>query len=137
VSVGVASDRGRSNDGLELCLDLSAMYKGIAFVNGECIGRYWLVQGTRPPVGFLFGSPVCQDSADSENGTRARPTQRFYRIPAHLYAQQLNVREESGSSCSVVLEIVLFDELGRREQGPNGSDVFPAVRLDQRQIQHS
>uniref|UniRef100_A0A6T6CJY4 Beta-galactosidase n=1 Tax=Compsopogon caeruleus TaxID=31354 RepID=A0A6T6CJY4_9RHOD len=45
-----------------LVLNLQGMNKGIIFVNGHCLGRFWMVLGTRPPVAFLENSPITTDA---------------------------------------------------------------------------
>lgn len=79
-------------------LDLGSMGKGLLWVNGEFLGRYWDVPGTRPRCGFLKGSPVVQD----EPGP---PTQRYYHVPPWV----CQVDSEGKPSR---LRISLFEERG-------------------------
>lgn len=58
-------------------VDLAALGKGVMWVNGELLGRFWNVSGTREKNGFLKDSPIVQDETDG-------PTQRFYHIPGWL-----------------------------------------------------
>ncbi|MBA2393652.1 MAG: hypothetical protein H0V70_13025 [Ktedonobacteraceae bacterium] len=41
-----------------LAADLTGMSKGMAWLNGKCIGRYWLVAGTREELQFWQIPPV-------------------------------------------------------------------------------
>lgn len=74
-----------------LAADLTGMSKGMAWLNGKCIGRYWLVAGTREELQFWQIPPVLLKRIGS-------PTQQFYHLPAEW------LLEEN--------ELVLFDELG-------------------------
>ncbi|KAA8496548.1 putative beta-galactosidase 2 [Porphyridium purpureum] len=76
-------------------LAMFGMAKGFIRVNGIDIGRYWLVAGVNPPVGFLEGSPI-------QHVSHGSPTQSLYRIPRFLMT--------SGQHSMVQVEI--FDELG-------------------------
>ncbi|MDF2628179.1 MAG: glycoside hydrolase family 35 [Symbiobacteriaceae bacterium] len=74
-----------------LALDLGSMNKGLAWVNGRCIGRYWLIPGTgetepwvKPPV---------------EDDWVGQPTQRYYHVPADWLKPEGNL-------------LVLFEEAG-------------------------
>lgn len=74
-----------------LVIDLSGMNKGIAWLNGHCIGRYWLVAGTN---GMLSGWQ--QDAVElTQTG---EPSQRYYYLPA-IWLQEHN-------------ELILFEEQG-------------------------
>lgn len=75
-------------------LDLGSMGKGLLWVNGVLLGRYWDVAGTRTRNGFLTGSPIVQDAAGPA-------TQRFYHIPPWV------VREGNSEP---ELRITLFEE---------------------------
>ena len=63
--------RPKVND--PVVLDLTGMNRGIAWVNGKCIGRYWLIaaQGGTPDWIAKFVSGVGQ----------GEPTQRYYHVP--------------------------------------------------------
>lgn len=78
-------------------VDLGECDKGMVYVNGELLGRFWLVEGNRPRNGFLDGSPVRQ------LGLR-EPSQRFYHVPGWMG------REVSDG---VELAFTLFAEVGR------------------------
>ena len=73
-----------------LALDLAGMGKGLAWVNGRCIGRYWLVAGTRDALAWQADvvSCICLDE----------PTQLFYHVPKDWLAEENT--------------LVLFEELG-------------------------
>lgn len=58
-------------------LDLGGCGKGVIYVNGHLLGRYWLVEGVRPMNGFLNGSPVKQVNI-------GEPSQRYYHVPAWM-----------------------------------------------------
>lgn len=54
-------------------LDLSAVGKGMLFVNGVMLGRFWDIAGTRPRNGFLEDSPIVQVcGSGSGSGSSAR-----------------------------------------------------------------
>jgi hypothetical protein len=74
-----------------LALDLGAMTKGIAWINGKCIGRYWLVAGTGETDPWLM-PPVVNDRT-------GKPTQRYYHVPAEWLKPTDNL-------------LVLFEEAG-------------------------
>ncbi|HYF95755.1 MAG TPA: beta-galactosidase [Symbiobacteriaceae bacterium] len=74
-----------------LALDLGSMEKGMAWVNGHCIGRYWLVPGTGATEPWLQ-PPVEDDQA-------GQPTQRYYHLPADWLKPTGNL-------------LVLFEEAG-------------------------
>jgi beta-galactosidase len=56
-----------------LALDLTGMTKGMAWLNGRCIGRYWLAPGTGKPEEWLLQA-VYQEG-------EGLPTQRYYHLP--------------------------------------------------------
>jgi beta-galactosidase len=74
-----------------LAIDLTGMSKGLAWLNGRCIGRYWLVAGTREELLPWQLPPVLLERIGS-------PTQQFYHLPTE-WLQEAN-------------DLVLFDELG-------------------------
>lgn len=81
-----------------ITLDLGTMTKGIAWVNGECIGRYWTCSGTRGVAGWM------QKAVKSlEPGKQ--PTQRYYHVPREWLI-------ERGSNTLVMLEEVGGDATG-------------------------
>lgn len=55
-------------------VDLEGCGKGLLYVNETLLGRYWLVEGTRPKNGFLDDSPVKQVR-------KGEATQRYYHVP--------------------------------------------------------
>ena len=73
-----------------LAIDLCSMTKGLAWLNGRCLGRYWLVEGTRDFRGWL--APYIRAARQGE------PTQRYYHLPAD-WLEDRNT-------------LVLFEELG-------------------------
>lgn len=73
-----------------LAVDLMGMNKGMAWLNGRCIGRYWLVPGTGDPDQWL-GDAVYQELTGA-------PTQRYYHLPTD-WLKERNV-------------LVLFEEIG-------------------------
>lgn len=73
-----------------LALDLSGMTKGIAWLNGRCIGRYWLAAGTGKPEEWLLQA-VYQEG-------EGLPTQRYYHLPSDWLSER-NL-------------LVLFEEVG-------------------------
>lgn len=75
-------------------LDLGGCGKGVVYVNGVLLGRYWLVAGTRAMNGFLDGAPVRQTRP-------GEPTQRLYHVPSWMAEGDL-------------LRVRLFVEAGRR-----------------------
>ncbi len=73
-----------------LALDLSGMTKGMAWLNGRCIGRYWLAAGTGKPEQWLLQAVYPEGEG--------LPTQRYYHLPSDWLREQ-NV-------------LVLFEEVG-------------------------
>ena len=71
-------------------LDLTGMNKGLAWLNGHCIGRYWLTPAVEPSEDF---SDTCL-TYEAEG----QPTQRYYHLP-HEWVADHNI-------------LVLFEELG-------------------------
>ena len=57
-----------------LAIDLQGMDKGMAWLNGQCVGRYWLTPAVKPAPDWL--KPVILDERMGE------PTQRYYHLPA-------------------------------------------------------
>jgi beta-galactosidase len=76
-------------------LDLGRMGKGVLWVNGHLLGRYWSIPGTRPRNGFLKDAPIVQDACGP-------PTQRYYHIPPWVVP----------SDDDLSLRITLFEERG-------------------------
>lgn len=93
----------RPATGAGLVLDLQSMTKGMAWLNGQCIGRYWLTPAAYPGDTWLA-------TAVHEVGMGA-PTQRYYHLPAE-WLQDDNVLvlfEEQGGDPAQV-------QLARREE---------------------
>src|SRR3954454_7201001 len=61
-----------------VAVDLTGMNKGMAWVNGRCIGRYWLGPSTRKSPEWL-GQAVVEDPP-------GEPAQRFYHLPSEWLA---------------------------------------------------
>lgn len=76
--------------GSGLALDLGGMTKGLAWLNGRCIGRYWLAAATGQSEHMLVDA--VHDVGAGE------PTQRYYHLPLE-WLRDDNV-------------IVLFEEVG-------------------------
>lgn len=74
-------------------LDLGGWGKGMAFVNGRMIGRYWLLEGN----GYGPDSIWHPKNAGLYQGPDGGPTQQYYLVPASWL--------RSGSN-----EVVLFEE---------------------------
>jgi len=76
-----------------VALDLRGMGKGLAWINGRCFGRYWLIRSQAPAVIHTEHNQVMHfDSPGS-------PSQQFYHVPAEwLCAGKNRVRffEEMG-----------------------------------------
>ncbi len=71
-------------------LDLAGMGKGLVWLNGQCLSRYWLILSSgRNPISP--GEPIIPREGDE-------PTQRYYQVPAD-WLQDENT-------------LVLFDEIG-------------------------
>lgn len=77
-------------EGEALALDLASMKKGLAWLNGRCIGRYWLTPGKGGIAPWFPASMRGQDFGE--------PSQRYYHLPAE-WLQPHNT-------------LVLFEELG-------------------------
>lgn len=57
-------------------IDMSSMYKGLIWLNGQCIGRYWQIPVADPKNPEAWQAPII------ELGTPAgAPTQRYYHLP--------------------------------------------------------
>ncbi|GHO83329.1 hypothetical protein KSZ_13350 [Dictyobacter formicarum] len=71
-------------------VDLNGMQKGMAWLNGRCIGRYWLTPATGETEHWQKNIIFAQDAGS--------PTQRYYHLPEE-WLQEENV-------------LALFEELG-------------------------
>ena len=75
---------GPCSRGRGVALDLGSMGKGAAWVNGEMVGRYWLIRGNCSAVSrnqscgyageYVPYGPCCAGSG--------HPTQQYYHVPA-------------------------------------------------------
>jgi hypothetical protein len=73
-----------------LALDLRSMGKGLAWLNGRSIGRYWLIVGDQPH------DPWMKQIVDAIGA--GEPTQRYYHLPQEW------LQDEN--------KLVLFEEQG-------------------------
>ena len=73
-------------------LDLAAMTKGHAWLNGHALGRYWLCPGDGESSAFIKGSRAIVGAASGE------PTQRYLHVPLEW------LEDEN--------ELLLFEEVG-------------------------
>jgi beta-galactosidase len=80
-----------------LALDLIAMTKGQAWLNGRSLGRYWLCPGSGESSTFIKGSRAVNAAASGE------PTQRYWHVP-------LEWLEDDN-------ELVLFEEVAGDPSG--------------------
>lgn len=77
-----------------IALDLAGLGKGLVWVNGECLGRYWLIRIRAQKDKHLeHEQGLLMDESASD------PTQRYYHLP----------REWVRPGCN---EIILFEETG-------------------------
>ena len=79
-------------------LDARGLNRGHAFINGNDIGLYWLLEG------------VCHDSTcccQQSEVNCLEPTQRYYHIPSDWLMPKNNL-------------ITIFDDLGARSPGSVG-----------------
>jgi len=74
-----------------LAVDLLGMNKGLAWLNGRCIGRYWLIAGTEESLQDWQQQAIRVERV-------GEPSQQYYHLPAE-WLQESNV-------------LVLFEELG-------------------------
>ncbi|MDQ3815156.1 MAG: beta-galactosidase [Armatimonadota bacterium] len=79
-----------------LVVDLRGMNKGLAWLNGRCLGRYWLVPAADE-------APSLWQKAIVHEGS-GQPTQRYYHLPLEWLEERnvLVLFEELGSEPSVV-----------------------------------
>jgi hypothetical protein len=87
---------GRPAGSEPLVLDMGSMNKGIAWLNGQCLTRYWLVPVTESEKVHLE-----HDQLQSKH--EHEPSQRYYHIPAG-WLQDQN-------------ELLIFEEQGGNAQG--------------------
>jgi beta-galactosidase len=79
----------RSQNNHPLSLDLQGMNKGIAWLNGRCIGRYWLTEGRSLERSWAI---------PGDQPVVGQPTQRYYHLPLEWLSDQNT--------------LVLFEEIG-------------------------
>eukprot|EP00871_Galdieria_phlegrea_P000785 jgi/Galph1/1707/GphlegSOOS_G389.1 len=65
-----------------MLLDCKGLWKGRLWWNGYDLGRYWLIDGSISPIGFLKDSPILPTGINRE-------TQRFYFIPKQSYISKM------------------------------------------------
>lgn len=84
-------------------LDFGGAGKGLFWVNGTLLGRFWDIKGTRPMTGFLDGSPIKQID-------HGEATQKYYHVPSWVLAADQD---------QLKLEVVLFVERGAPTRPPS------------------
>ncbi len=79
-----------------LALDLGGMTKGLAWLNGKCIGRYWLVSGADAAQPWM--------KAFVSLANVGEPSQRYYHLPKDWLADvnTITLFEEVGGDLSTV-----------------------------------
>ncbi len=77
-----------------LALDLGGLGKGLAWVNGECLGRYWLL-----PIRAQKDKHLEHDQGLHLDESATSPSQRYYHLPREWLRPGRN-------------EIILFEEIG-------------------------
>ena len=70
----------RPGDDAPLALDLAGMGKGLAWLNGRLIGRYWLIAATGTSDAWLATAIIDRGVGE--------PTQRYYHLPAEWLADE-------------------------------------------------
>jgi hypothetical protein len=85
-------------------LDLATMGKGMAWLNGHCLTRYWLVTIKESTEAHLEHDQLQTRSA-------AEPSQRYYRVPQDWLSD--------------TNDLILFEELGGDPQGVRLCQVTP------------
>ncbi len=102
-----ASDRGkplrwyrtsfdRPKSSKPLALDLGGMTKGLAWINEECIGRYWLAPGLDLREEWARGHVEVSNIGE--------PSQRYYHLPAEWLRERntLTLFEEAGGNPATI-----------------------------------
>lgn len=83
-----------------LTVDLGGMTKGLAWLNGRCIGRYWLAPAAgRNPISPARKPILVPDMT-------GQPTQRYYHLPAEWLAEKNTLvlfEEQGGDAASIRL----------------------------------
>ena len=84
-----AVNRRLLSGGHDLRLDLSGWEKGVVFLNGRMLGRYWLVESN----GYGPDKEGHEIDKHGLSVDRAgQPTQRYYRVPSSWLAQRNTLR---------------------------------------------
>ena len=65
----------RPRGGAPLALDMAGMTKGMIYLNGQCVGRYWTHPATGRDVFEAYRESVLHEFTPA-------PTQRYYHLPA-------------------------------------------------------
>lgn len=81
-----------------VAINLRSMGKGLAWINGRCIGRYWLIRSQAPAVIHTEHNQVMHFE------TPGTPSQEFYYIPSEWLRDGKN-------------SLRLFEELGGDPRG--------------------
>jgi hypothetical protein len=79
----------RPQNNYPLSLDLQGMNKGVAWLNGRCIGRYWLTEGRSLERSWAI---------PGDQPLVGQPTQRYYHLPLEWLTDENT--------------LVLFEEVG-------------------------
>lgn len=87
----------RPSGAAPLTVDLGGMTKGMIFLNGQCAGRYWLVEASGPSPEWMIDFVV-------HNPDPTVPTQRYYHLPLAWLQDEntLVLLEEVGGDLSSV-----------------------------------
>ncbi len=83
-----------------LALDLSGLGKGLVWVNGECLGRHWLV-----PIRAQKDKHLEHETGLHMDESAADPSQRYYHLPREWVRaghNEIVVFEETGGDPSVI-----------------------------------
>lgn len=74
-----------------VAVDLQGMNKGLAYLNGQCIGRYWLIIGAGHSQMHFLRQAIGEDRV-------GQPSQRYYHLPAEWLKDRntLVLFEEAG-----------------------------------------
>jgi hypothetical protein len=80
-----------------LAADLMSMSKGVAWLNGRCIGRYWLASGGKR-------SEHAAHAVSLQVTSPGQPTQRYYHLPLEWLAEEntLVLFEEAGGDAAAI-----------------------------------
>jgi len=80
-----------------LSLDLAGMTKGMLYLNGQCVGRYWTQMANGCDVFEAYRESV-------RNAPVTQPTQRYYHLPADWLddLNTLTILEETGGDPATI-----------------------------------